>query len=304
MPGFMTMLRSRWNEGRFVCIGLDSAHDALPASLRAGKTPDEAVLAFNKAIVDATADLACAYKPNIAFYARKGADLRGALARSCAHIRQAAPGVPIILDAKRGDIGSTNAGYIAEAFEEIDADAITVSPYLGKEALEPFLRIEAKGVFVLCRTSNAGAAEFQERDVWLDEVLQEELLVRQTRLPLYQYVALRVARTWNANGNCALVVGATAPDALKAVRDLVGNMPILVPGVGAQAGDLQAVLAAGLTASGDSLIVNASRSVIFASPADDFAAAARRETERLHDAISRYRQGASIRGIDGPAAQG
>ena len=169
MSGFIPMLRSRWAEGRFVCVGLDSAHDALPASVRARRSVDTAVLAFNRAIVDATAEFVCAYKPNIAFYARKGADLRRALVETCEHIRDAAPEVPIILDAKRGDIGNTNEGYLAEAFEEIGADAVTVSPYLGGEALEPFLRMKDKGIVVLCRTSNEGAAEFQEREIRLGE---------------------------------------------------------------------------------------------------------------------------------------
>ncbi len=266
---FMFMLRARWAEGKFICVGLDSHHARLPPSCRS-------VFDFNKAIVEATADLVCAYKPNVAFY--PGPAGRQALAESCDHIRRAASKVPIILDAKRGDIGNSNEGYTSEAFEEFDADAVTVSPYLGGEALEPFLRMRDKGIFVLCRTSNPGASEFQDRDVLVDG----------RPMPLYQHVALRV-REWNSNGNCALVVGATAPEPLKIVRGLVGDMPILAPGIGAQAGSLETVLQAGLTPDGDGLIVNASRSVIFASNSGNFAEGAHRELAKLHESVSSFR---------------
>ena len=266
----MSTLRARWAEGKFICIGLDSDRERLPLSCRS-------VVDFNAAIIEATADLACAFKFNIAFY--PGADGRRALAESCGAMRRAAPGIPIILDAKRGDIGNSNAGYVAEAFREFDADAVTVSPYLGGEALEPFLGMKDKGIFVLCRTSNPGAAEFQDRQV----------LVGQGAMPLYQYVALRACE-WNVQGNCALVVGATAPDPLRRVRAVVGGMPILVPGIGAQAGSLEAVLGAGLTADGDGLLINASRSIIFASRGLDFAEAARREAAALHKSVASYRR--------------
>lgn len=279
------MLRGQWRDRKLLCVGLDSAYDLLPDSVVVGKSADAAVLAFNCAIVDATWDVACAYKPNIAFYSGKDPTLRRALADTCAYIRDRAPHVPIILDAKRGDIGNTNAGYLVEAFEEFEADAVTVSPYLGGEALAPFLGMREKGIFVLCRTSNPGAGELQEREVLLSAEESPGSAGTAT-MPLYQYVALRAAKAWNGNGNCALVVGATAPEALRAVRGLVGDMPILVPGVGAQAGDLRSVLDAGLTASGTGLIINASRSIIFASSGPDYAAAARHEAERLHEAIA------------------
>ncbi len=267
---FTAMLRARWADGKFICIGLDSDPDRLPLSCRS-------VVDFNTGIIEATALLACAFKFNIAFY--PGAMGRRALAESCGAVRRAAPGVPIILDAKRGDIGNSNGGYVAEAFGEFDADAVTVSPYLGGEALEPFLRIKEKGIFVLCRTSNPGAAEFQDRHV----------LVGGGAMALYEYVALRVCE-WNLHGNCAVVVGATAPEPLRRVRGVVGNMPILVPGIGAQAGSLEAVLAAGLTAHGDGLLINASRSIIFASGGADFANAARSEATELHKTVAAFRR--------------
>jgi len=291
MRNFQSMVRSGWGEGKLLCVGLDSAYDMLPAGVRAGKSSEAAVLAFNMAIVDATSHVACAYKPNIAFYSRKDADLRRALRETCTYIRERAPHVPIILDAKRADIGNTNAGYLVEAFEEFEADAVTVSPYLGAEALAPFLSLPDKGIIVLCRTSNPGAAELQEREVVLSSEERRWAADGRTTVPLYQYVALRAAKAWNDNDNCALVVGATAPDALRAVRALVGDMPILVPGVGAQSGDLDSVLAAGLTGSGTGLLVNASRSIIFASTGQDYAAAAQREAERLHGAMAAHIRG-------------
>jgi orotidine-5'-phosphate decarboxylase len=291
MRDFQAMLRSGWREGKLLCVGLDSAYDALPSAVHAGKSPEAAVLEFNRAIVDATSHVACAYKPNIAFYSHSEADLRGALWETCAYIRERAPTVPIILDAKRADIGNTNTGYLAEAFDEFEADAVTVNPYLGAEALAPFFGMAQKGIIVLCRTSNPGAAEFQEREVVLSSEEMSWVGDGRTTMPLYRYVALRAAKAWNGNANCALVVGATAPEALRAVRGLVGDMPILVPGVGAQSGDLHAVLDAGLTPSGGGLMVNASRSIIFASSGPDYAACARREAERLHGAMAAHISG-------------
>jgi orotidine-5'-phosphate decarboxylase len=306
----MRMLRSRWTEGKMVCVGLDSDYEKLPAVVRQGAIPEDAVLEFNKAIINATCMSVCAFKPNIAFYSRRDANLRRALIKTCEHIRKMAPGVPIILDAKRADIGNTNTGYVVEAFEEIGADAITVNPYLGEEALKPFLEKVDKGVIVLCRTSNPGAGEFQDRRVFIDSIAEIRSLMagkdlptksdgedvewevpgsRGWFIPLYQLVARRVARYWNKNGNCALVVGATAPSELAIVRYLVDDLPILVPGIGAQGGDLGEVLRAGLTKRGDGLIINVSRSVLFAAGDHTYPEAAGVEVGKLNLAIQTYR---------------
>ncbi len=191
-------------------------------------------------------------------------------------IHTVAPDVPVILDAKDMDIGNTNTGYVRMAFEYCQADAITINPYLGMEAAQPFLDQKDKGIIVLCRTSNKGSGEFQD------------LLIK-SDMPLYQYVASRVAKYWNKNGNCALVVGATYPNELAQVRRIVGDMPILIPGIGVQGGDVEATVKAGRDSRGQGMIINASRSIIFASNGPDFAEAARRETLKLHNLINQYR---------------
>lgn len=254
-----------------VCIGLDSDYDKLPASIKKKKYPQ---FAFNKAIIDATADLVCAYKPNSAFYEARGAEGIEELKMTCDYLVEQHPDIPIILDAKRGDIGNTNNGYVAFAYDYLRASAITLHPYLGKEALRPFLDRKDKGCIILCKTSNEGSGEFQNRnDIDL----------------LYRYVARQVAEKWNKNKNCMLVVGATYPDELKEIRKIVGNMFILVPGIGAQGGDLKATLEAGLTKGKTGLIINSSRSIIFASSSTDFATAARNEAEKLQAQIQQFR---------------
>jgi len=253
-----------------LCVGLDPEPSRLPESLR-GK-PD-AVFEFCRAIADATADLVCCFKPQIAHFAAQRAE--DALERVIAHIHDTHPGVPVILDAKRGDIGSTAQHYATEAFDRYRADAITANPYLGRDAVQPFLDRAEKGVILLCRTSNPGARDLQDLDVG--------------ERPLYQHVAQLVARDWNGNGNCALVVGATYPGELAAVRALVGNMPILVPGVGAQGGDVAAVVRNGKNAQGAGLIISSSRAILYASGDADFADAARGVAQNLRDEINRYR---------------
>ncbi len=279
---FRTLLEARWDRRCFVCVGLDPDPARLPAAVRAQaaarherSAAARATLEFCTAIVRATADFACAYKPNAAFFEALGADGAWALGELTTRIRETAPEVPVIYDAKRGDIGTTNVGYVEEAFGRLDADAITLHPYLGREALSPFLERSDKGCIILCRTSNAGAGEFQD------------LLVEGR--PLYQIVAERVATAWNAHGNCSLVVGATYPRELAAVRHIVGDMPILIPGIGAQGGDLARSVAAGRDDRGRGMMVSASRAIIFASGGEDFAAAARREAARLHDDINLHR---------------
>ncbi|MGH8215820.1 MAG: orotidine-5'-phosphate decarboxylase [Rhodanobacteraceae bacterium] len=280
--GFMQSLREAWQRNdSLVCVGLDPERARLPAHLR--DDPD-AVFAFCTGIVDATADLVCAFKPQIAHFAALRAE--DALERLIAHIHDRHPGVPVILDAKRGDIGSTARHYAEEAFDRYQADAVTLNPYLGRDSVQPFLDRADKGVILLCRTSNPGGADFQN------------LIVHDGgdhSLPLYQHIAATIAREWNANGNCALVTGATFPGELGAVRALVGDMPLLVPGVGAQGGDVAAVLAAGALADGSGLIVSSSRAILYAGGGTDFAEAARRAALALRDAINSHRPRAAAR---------
>lgn len=268
---FMEALRKRWTDAdTLVCVGIDPEPAKFPTPLR--DHPD-AVFEFGRAIVDATADLVCAFKPQIAHFAALGAEY--ALSRLIEHIHANHPGVPVILDAKRGDIGSTAQNYAIEAFERYGADAVTVNPYLGRDSVQPFLDRADKGVIVLCRTSNPGAGDLQD-------------LMIEGR-PLYRHVAEKVANEWNANGNCALVVGATWPQQLAEVRSVVGDLPFLVPGVGAQGGDVDALVANAKTADDTGLMISSSRAILYASAGEDFADAARNATLLLRDQINRNR---------------
>ncbi|HEY4583269.1 MAG TPA: orotidine-5'-phosphate decarboxylase [Lysobacter sp.] len=268
---FMQALHARWQQANtLVCVGLDPEPAKFPA--RFADDPD-AVFAFCRDIADATAPFACGFKPQIAHFAALGAE--SALERLIAHIKSTHPAVPVILDSKRGDIGSTARHYATEAFDRYDADAVTVNPYLGRDALQPFLDRADRGVIVLCRTSNPGAGELQD------------MLV--AGRPLYQHVAEKAAVEWNANGNVALVVGATWPEQLAEVRALVKAMPLLVPGVGAQGGDAGAVVSNAKTPDGTGLMVSSSRAVLYASAGDDYADAAARAARGLRDAINRHR---------------
>ncbi|MHB1271729.1 MAG: orotidine-5'-phosphate decarboxylase [Rhodanobacter sp.] len=270
--GFMQVLQQAWRRhDSLVCVGLDPEPAKFPAHLR--DQPD-AVFAFCAAIVDATADLVCAFKPQIAHFAALRAE--DALERLIAHIHQKHPGVPVILDAKRGDIGSTAQHYVTEAFDRYRADAVTLNPYLGRDSIQPFLERADKGVILLCRTSNPGGADFQALDCGGQ--------------PLYLRVAGTVAREWNSHGNCALVTGATWPEEIGKVRALVGNMPLLVPGIGAQGGDVAAVVRHGCTPDGTGLMINSSRAILYAGSGEDFADKARSSAQMLRDEISRCRQ--------------
>ncbi len=249
-----------------LCVGLDPELDRLPAGLP--RTPD-GLLQFNREIIAATADVVCAYKPNVAFYEALGPGGWEILLQT---IRSVPAGVPVIGDAKRGDIGNTARAYATALFDRLGFDAATVSPYLGGDALEPFLAYADRGVLVLCRTSNAGAAELQSLPVLVDG----------EKRPLYEVVVQR-ARAWNVNGNVGLVVGATAPAELDRVRALAPELPILVPAIGTQGGDLAA--AARAHRSTAPAIVSASRAVLYASSGPDFAAAARAAAINLRDAL-------------------
>jgi orotidine-5'-phosphate decarboxylase len=262
------LLRAHFAAGKHLAVGLDPDPARVPESLAPDTAPAERVVEFNRRIVEATADLACAYKPNAAFYEALGGEGFRALKETIAAIRDAAPDAAVILDAKRADIGSTNTGYVIAAFDQLGADAVTVHPYLGGEALAPFLERGEKLIFVLARTSNPGAGEFQ--DLVADGV------------PLYRQVARTVAGDWNTAGNCGLVVGATYPAEMEAIReDIPAEMPILIPGVGAQGGDVAAVVAANRDTGSDAFLIAASRSIVYASSGEDFAAAARAAAQAL-----------------------
>jgi orotidine-5'-phosphate decarboxylase len=283
---FMQALRDRWTSAdSLVCVGLDPEPAKFP--LQFANDPD-AVFNFCRAIVDASAAYACAFKPQIAHFAALGAE--GALQRLIAHIHAAHPGIPVILDSKRGDIGSTAQHYAAEAFDRHAADAVTVNPYLGRDSLQPFLDRADKGVVILCRTSNPGAGDLQ--DLHVSGVRASDHGRdggAPASRPLYQLVAEKVAREWNGNRNCALVVGATWPEQLREVRAIVGDVPFLVPGVGAQGGDVEAVVTHAKTADGTGLVVSSSRAILYASSGIDFAQAAGAAAKALRDEINRHR---------------
>jgi orotidine-5'-phosphate decarboxylase len=229
------------------------------------------VLQFNKAIIEATSDLVCAYKPNLAFYEALGTRGLTILEKTVKYI----PGdIPVIADAKRGDIGNTAKAYAKALFSMLGFDAATVNPYLGFDSLEPFINDQDKGVFILCRTSNKGAADFQDLST--------------DGLPLYEAVA-RKAREWNTQDNIGLVVGATYPEELKKVRSICPEMPLLIPGIGAQGGDLASAVGCGVDARGEKAIINVSRQILYASKEKDFARAARNVAEKIRNQINDYR---------------
>ena len=269
---FLASLRARWRTAdSLLCVGLDPDPGRFPATLRDER---DAVFAFCRAIVDATADLVCAFKPQIAYFAAARAE--ESLERLIAHIHDTHPGVPVILDAKRGDMGATSEQYAREVFERYRADAVTLQPYQGIDAIEPYLRYPGRGAFVLCRTSNPGGDALQMLDVGGRK--------------LYEHVAELVARDWNRTGQLGLVVGATYPAELERVRQLVGDMPLLVPGIGAQGGDIEASVSAGQTADGTGMVINSSRAILYAGSGADFAVAARAAAEQTRRDVNRCRR--------------
>lgn len=254
---FFEMIDKRWAAGARVCVGLDPDWEKVPERYRSQGTYS-ALVNFNYARVDETHHVALAYKPNLGFYLAKGVAGLSALVDTCGFIRSIAPDVPVILDGKFNDIGNTAKGYARFAFEECKADAVTVNPYLGGEACTPFIDYADKGVIVLCRTSNKGAGEFQDLQTFKTGEPWSNAR------PYYQVVADRVANSWNDNGNCALVVGATYPAELGEVRRIVGDMSILVPGIGTQGGDIDQMVHYGLNSKGSGIIPNSGSAVIFA----------------------------------------
>ena len=276
---FIESLNAAWTANNsLLCVGLDPDPAKFPAQF---KGQPDAIFDFCTRIVDATAELVCSFKPQIAYFAAQRAEDQ--LEALIAHIHAKHPGIPVILDAKRGDIGSTAEQYAVEVFERYRADAITVNPYMGRDSVDPYLAYPDKGVILLCRTSNPGGSDLQFLDV--GEAGQPE--------KLYERVARLVASEWNSTGQCALVVGATFPGEIARVREIVGDMPLLVPGIGAQGGDVEATVRAGRTSQantpGRGLMINSSRAILYASKGEDYAEAARRVAEETRDTINRYR---------------
>jgi orotidine-5'-phosphate decarboxylase len=276
MKGFAKQLADVWERNNsLVCVGLDPEIERLPASIAGEASP---IFQFNKAIIDATVDLVCAYKPQFAHYAAYEAEDQ--LERTIDYIHRTYPHVPVILDSKRGDVGNTAERYAIEAFERYKADAVTVNPYLGGDSLEPFLRHEDRGVIILCRTSNPGARDVQDLQVGAAAGSRK----------VYHAIAELAAQKWNSRGNCMLVVGATYPRELAEIREIVGDMPLLVPGVGAQGGDVVQAVQNGRTKSGTGLVISSSRAILYASAGEDFADAARTATTSLRDQINAARR--------------
>ncbi len=265
---FIDKLNHAWtSQDSLLMVGLDPDVGRFPAEL-AGRA--DAVFEFCRRIVDATAPYACGFKPQIAYFAALGAEDQ--LLDLCRYIRAQHPALPIVLDAKRGDIGSTAQQYAREAFERYGADAVTVNPYMGRDSVQPYLDYGDKGVIILCRTSNVGGAD-----------LQDMRLANGT--PLYLHVADQVARVWNTNGQCALVVGATYPEEIAQVRRRVADMPLLIPGIGAQGGDIVATVQAGRTAANTGMMINSSRAILYASQGDNWAEAAAKTARATRSAI-------------------
>ena len=272
---FIDKLSAAWTvNNSLLCVGLDPDITKFPPHLH--NQPD-AIFTFCKAIIDATADTACAFKPQIAYFSALRAEDQ--LEAICEYIRSTHPTIPIVLDAKRGDIGATAEQYAREAYERYGAHAVTMSPYMGWDSVAPYLEWKDRGAIILCRTSNPGGSDLQFMNV--------------EGKPLYQHVARLVADKWNTNGQCGLVVGATFPEELAQVRNIIGDMPLLVPGIGAQGGDIQATVNAGKTANGSGMMINSSRAILYAkvdeAAGEDFASAARRVALETRDAINRFR---------------
>ncbi len=269
---FLERLSARWSTHRtLLCVGLDPDPERLPLHL-AGRP--NALFEFCRQIVEATADLACAFKPQAAYFGAHRAE--DELEELVWHIRERHPHVPVILDGKRGDIGPTAVQYAREAFERYRADAVTLSPLMGLDSIEPFLQYPGHGVFLLCRTSNAGGSELQELDVGGQR--------------LYERIAQLASSSWNLNGQLGLVVGATYPHELARVRAIAPRLPLLVPGIGAQGADIGAALRAGLDANGAGLVINSSRAILYAGSGESFAAQARQAAIQTRDRIEAVRR--------------
>ena len=268
---FIEKLKNRWTQSNsLLCVGLDPDFDRFPLSIKEKKNP---YFEFCTAIVDATAEFACAFKPQIAYFASCGAE--GELKDIIDYIHEKHPDIPVVLDSKRGDIGSTAKHYAKEAFVRYGADAVTLSPYMGFDSVQPYLEYEDRGAILLCRTSNPGGNDIQ--------------MLQVDGKPIYQRVAELASGPWNLNGQLGLVVGATYPNEIAAVRAIVGDLPLLVPGVGAQGGDINACVTAGVTKDMTGMMINSSRAILYASKAEDFKEAAARVALDTRDKINAAR---------------
>lgn len=272
ITGISKLERIMKKNNSLLCVGLDSEIHKLPSVVLNESYPQ---FVFNKAIIDATHSYVCAYKPNMAFYEARGAQGIVELAMTMEYITTTYPDIFTICDAKRADIGNTNNGYVEFIFDHLKFDAITLHPYLGREALMPFLDRKDKVSIILCKTSNPGSGEFQNMDI--------------EQSPLFMRVARQVATVWNVNRNCMVVVGATYPEEMKMVREIAPQLPFLVPGIGAQGGDVEETVKAGLDTEKGGMIINSSRGIIFASNGVDFAEKAGQEANKLREAINKYR---------------
>jgi len=274
--GFLEkMLTASRQQNSLLCVGLDPELDRLPSTLR-NLPIEKAILHFCQTIIEATAPYVCAFKPNIAFFEVLGPTGMHVFQQ----VLQAIPAhIPIIVDAKRGDLGNTARNYAAALFDIYGCDAVTVNPYLGHDSLAPFLAYRDKGIIILCRTSNPSARDFQDL-----QVLDKDGQMR----PLYEVVAQQV-QSWNTAGNCGLVVGATYPQELQTIRSICPDLPILIPGVGAQGGDLEASVIAGVDAHGERAILAVSRSILYAGNDNNYAAAAAEQAQLLRERINKAR---------------
>ena len=300
-PSFTHTLRQRWQAAdSMLCVGLDPDPARIPAHLGTGP---EAIDRFCRDIIAATADTVCAFKPQIAYFAAQGAE--DVLAGLITHIHAEHPGIPVILDAKRGDIGSTARQYGVEAFDRFKADALTLSPFMGFDSIEPYFEWAGRGLILLCRTSNPGGNDLQALSVLpagdatgtpsgAPSPRQSASDTASSTQPekLYEHLARLAAGPWNVNGELGLVVGATFPDELARVRALAPRLPLLVPGVGAQGGDVNATVRAGLDADGYGLVINSSRAILYAGKGTDFADQARKAAVATRDAIRAVRDAA------------
>lgn len=268
---FTQMLEKAHSDNHsMLCVGLDPEPSKFPTSFIGKK---DAIFDFCTSIVDATHDLAIAFKPQIAYFAAHQAEDQ--LARLIRHIKRVAPHIPVILDAKRGDIGATSQQYAVEAFERYEADAVTLSPFMGFDSIEPYLKYKNKGVFLLCRTSNKGGDDFQNL----------RLADKPGNPTLYEYIAQLAERDWNTSGQLGLVVGATYPTEISKVRAIAPSLPLLIPGVGAQGGDAVATVRAGMTKRG-AVLINSSRAILYASQGSDFEASARTKALETRDLLN------------------
>ncbi len=268
---FSDKLKNRWKCcDSLLCVGLDPDINKIPEHVR---KMEKSIFEFNRIIIDSTHDLVCAYKPQIAYYSAFGAEHE--LELTIAYIRKNYPDISVILDAKRGDIGATAKMYAIEVFDRYGADAVTVNPYMGGDTLRPFLDRRDRGVVILCRTSNPGAGDIQDIESGNERI--------------YRIVAKHAASEWNYNKNVMLVVGATYPEELAEIRALAGEIPFLVPGIGAQGGDVEKAVIRGKTRDGTGMVINSSRGIIYAGSGKDFSAAVRKAAMDLRDEINLYR---------------